>query len=240
MLHQAMDALRRWFSRPPAPGCAVAVDVDRRLYVRRLASMQATCRPADDIDHSSFIARVRDISRSGVGLLLPGPIDSGTLLSIDFPAIEGRAPYTVLATVLHVASVPNGEWAAGCVFACELSEDDVQSFVSQHRPAGAPEQRQRLRFPCVARAFFREVGETEAPSEPVRVLDLSPCGIGMLATRPLSVGTLLSLELSGVRDDSMLTILATVARTELAAESEWMIGCTFSRELTDPELRTLL
>lgn len=241
MLQQTMAALRRWFNRDAAPEDVVAVDVDRRLNMRLLTNVVTTARPADVANGPAVPVRVRDISRGGINLLLADTIDSGSLLSIDFPAVEGMPPYTMLATVLHVSQLPNGEWAAGCAFACELGDGDVRSFVTQRRDTVEPDQRKAARFPCVTRAFFRDVNEDDAPPEQARVMDVSPNGIGMLVTRPLTVGTLLSLELPGVRDDSMVTILASVARSGPAnGGGEWVAGCTFSRELTDREMRTLV
>ncbi len=241
MLEQTMAVLRRWFSRSPGPDTdsAISIDVDRRLNVRCLTNVVTTAQPTEG-DAPALTVRVRDISRGGVNLLARERLDSGTLLGIHFPAVEGQAAYTVLATVLHVMQLPNGEWSAGCAFACELSDEDVQTFVAQRRPSGGPDQRKAMRFPCVTRAYFREVKEAEAPPEQAHVMDISPSGIGMLVIRPLEVGTLLTLELPGVRDDSVVTVLASVARSGQATEGEWVAGCTFSRELTEREMKTLV
>jgi hypothetical protein len=243
MLEQTMAVLRRWFSSTSGPDTdsAISIDVDRRLNVRCLTNVVTTARPTEEADAKPFPVRVRDISRGGVNLLLREKVDSGTLLSLNFPEVDGQAAYSVLATVLHVSQLPNGEWAAGCAFACELSEDDVKTFVAQRRTP-TTDQRKVARFHCVTKAYFHEVREPETvtPPEQGHVVDISPHGIGMLVIRPLEVGTLLSLELPGVRDDSVVSILASVARSGVATEGEWVAGCTFQRELTEKEMKTLV
>lgn len=242
MIQQTVDALRRWFNREPQqPPTVHDMDVDRRLSIRCLTDVETTCKTADGPDGEQYNCRVRDLSRGGVSLLLRAPVDSGTLLGVDFPGVEGQPPYTVLATVMHVTALPNGEIAAGCAFACELSEDDVQSFVSQRRPADAPpDKRGWVRFPCVTRATYRIVEEKPTEPEQARVQDISPSGIGMVMSRRVEVGTLVTLELPGVRDETVVTVLASVARTSAGAGDDWVVGCTFSRELTDQEMQTLV
>jgi hypothetical protein len=239
MIARTVAALRRWFSRPAPTTTIHDVDVDRRLWVRCLTDVETTCRPADD-DNTRFSCRVRDISRGGVNLLLRAPLDSGTLLSIDFPEVEDKPAYTVLATILHVTSQPNGEHAAGCAFACELTEADVQGFITQRRPVDAPDKRSFVRFPCATKASFRVVAEKEMPLERARVVDISPVGIGMVLGRPVDVGTLLNLEVPGAHGESPLKIIASVARADAAVAGDWSVGCTFFRELTDKELQTLV
>src|SRR5262249_29784442 len=156
-----------------------------------------TCRPAEAGNAASIPTRVRNISRGGVRLLVQHPLDSGTLLSIDFPAIEDCPAYTMLATVLHVTQLGDSEWAAGCAFACELSPDDVHTFVTQRRP-GQPDLRAHPRLPYVTTTEYRVVSETELGPEQARILDISPIGIGLVLPRALEVGTLLSLKLAGV------------------------------------------
>jgi hypothetical protein len=235
MLQQTVIALRRWFSRDTAMEDYTDVDVDRRLDIRRLTDVETTCRPADGTDVPRFPTRVRNISRGGIRLLLRQPLDSGTLLSIDFPAIEDRPAYTMLATVLHVTQHTDHEWVAGCAFACELSDADIQAFVTQRRPPDQADLRAHLRIPYITSTDFRVVSEIEREGDQARILDISPIGIGLVIGRPLDVGTLLSLKLSGV-----LNILASVARADAGKDGEWRVGCTFSRELTDRELHTLL
>jgi c-di-GMP-binding flagellar brake protein YcgR len=235
MLQQTVAALRRWFSRDTALEAYTDMDVDRRLDVRRLTDRETTYRPADGGDSPPLTARVRNISRGGVRLLLRQAVDSGTLLSIDFPAVEDRPAYTMLATVLHVTAHGEGEWAAGCAFACQLSEADVQAFVTQRPPPEHPDLRAHPRIPYPTTTDYRIVSEIEQDGEQARILDISPSGIGLVLTRPLEVGTLLTLKLSGV-----LNILASVARADAETNGEWKVGCTFNRELSDRELQTLI
>jgi hypothetical protein len=239
MIARTVAALRRWFSRQVPTTTIHDVDVDRRLWVRCLTDVETSCRPAGD-DNARFSCRVRNISRGGINLLLKAPLDSGTLLSIDFPAVADRPAYTVLGTVLHVTEQPSGEFAAGCTFACELNEADVRAFVTQRRPADAPDKRSFVRFRCTTKASFRVVADKEMPLERARVVDISPVGIGMVLGRPVEVGTLLNLEVPGAHGEPPVKLLVSVARADAAVAGDWAVGCTFNRELTDKELQMLV
>jgi hypothetical protein len=67
---------------------------------------------------------------------------------------------------------------------------------------------------------------------------LSRHGIGAIVTRPVAVGTFLTVQLRGthgIMDSPVQVIHAT--RHE---QAEWMLGCQLVRPLSDDELESLL
>jgi PilZ domain len=213
---------------------------DRRVRVRYPSNVEVNFEPLNGSAGPRLSARVRNISLSGVNLLVNRPFQPGDLLSIELPAAEGRANSTVLACVVH-ASAQDGEWAVGCTFSHELSDEDLQPFgAKRERPSTPDDARSWVRFPVNVTAVCQEAMAPNQPPWPVQVLNISSSGIGMLVSRTVEPGTLLSLELHRNTEQAGHTILACVVHVTPQTDGRLALGCNFIRELTDEELKSLL
>jgi hypothetical protein len=183
---------------------------------------------------------VRDISRGGINLLAPQPLEAGQLLSIELPAPAGTPTATVLACVVHATCQPDDRWALGCAFAAELGDDDLKPFAARRLRATPPDQRAWVRFPCAVRASFRVLLDEVPRHRPAEVVDISTRGIGLRVGEPLAVGTVLRLEVEGIEEPARLALLACVVRATAQPDGGWVLGCTFQRELGDAEIQCLL
>jgi hypothetical protein len=72
---------------------------------------------------------VLNLSASGVGLLVDRFVDAGTLLNIDLTGRDGHTTRTILACVVHVSQQAPQEWALGCNFIRELTDEDLQALI---------------------------------------------------------------------------------------------------------------
>jgi hypothetical protein len=71
-----------------------------------------------------YSARVQDISRGGVRLLVNQRFEPGTLLRILLnKAVEAR--------LVHATPTPDNKWALGCEFSATLSEQEVQILLQK-------------------------------------------------------------------------------------------------------------
>jgi hypothetical protein len=68
-------------------------------------------------------ATVRDISLTGLGLVLKRRFERGTGLAIEIPAKGDYPGDTLLAKVAHTTALAGGNWLLGCAFVSELSDD---------------------------------------------------------------------------------------------------------------------
>jgi hypothetical protein len=68
-------------------------------------------------------ATVRDISLTGLGLVLKRRFERGTGLAIEIPAKGDYPGVTLLAKVAHTTALAGGSWLLGCAFVSELSDD---------------------------------------------------------------------------------------------------------------------
>lgn len=67
--------------------------------------------------------------------------------------------------------------------------------------------------------------------------DLSALGVGFLSPRPVEQSTLLEIELCKPNRQTVRTLLARAVHVEPDGPGVWLIGCAFTSELTDAELR---
>jgi hypothetical protein len=110
---------------------------ERRAWVRYPCNLDTLFQPGKArVDHRWWFAKVRDISHTGIGLILPRRFEPGTLLSI---ALNSKLPAfsrTMEATVVHVMPNPDG-WVIGCTFATALSEEELQAYWCEFEPVVA-------------------------------------------------------------------------------------------------------
>jgi hypothetical protein len=82
--------------------------------------------------------------------------------------------------------------------------------------------------------------ETDDEPWSARVQDISTTGIGLLVDRYVEPETLLAVELQGDEYVISYTVLVQVMNARAADAQRWRLGCAFTRELSEEEVRTLL
>lgn len=223
-----------------APAEAVkAPDNDRRVWIRYPSDRLAICQSAAG-NGKATLARVRNISRGGISLISDRRYEPGKLLSIQLPGIAEQGTSTVLACVLHVAMRPGQEWVLGCAFATELSDADLEAFGAERRRPVDPDQRAWERFPCSVSVTYRPTDEEDGPEHTAEVDNISASGIGLVVSRPVEVGMLLSLELRGSNGETRLSMLASIVRVTELIGGRYFCGSNFITRLTERELEELM
>jgi hypothetical protein len=96
------------------------------------------------------------------------------------------------------------------------------------------ERRAHPRHATDVRTVCRPVAEDW--EGPVQILDVSVGGIKMRIARPLRVGTMVRIDLPRLGGPST-TVLACVMHANEVAVGQWEVGCNFSLELSDEEMR---
>jgi hypothetical protein len=227
-------------SRPRKPSGGTAAH-DRRVWVRHHAGLETTYRPAGAEDPTRFAAVVRDISVGGLSLTVDRALAPGELLAVELPGPTEEAGFSTLACVVHVNADGEGQWVVGCTFARELSDEDLAPFGARRtRPRKPSDQRTWNRYPCDVRASYRLAADPEDGPRPVKVLNISASGVGLLVDRPVDNGTLLSVDLCSPAGAAGKTMLSCVVHVSRQGEGEWALGCNFISELSEAELLALL
>jgi hypothetical protein len=103
--------------------------VERRTSVRYSLDVPAAfCHPVAEVanDDCWVAARVHDISRSGLGLMLTHDVDTGKLLALDLEGI----PRLLLAHVVHATAQDDRSWLVGCELVNGLSDEELQRVLA--------------------------------------------------------------------------------------------------------------
>ena len=101
------------------------------------------------------------------------------------------------------------------------------------------ERRRHARQPRLCRISYFAAGDDQQPRG-VRVVDLSPGGIGVMADRTFRVGTALTFCFSGEGESTCLLATVRVVRVDAFSEGKWFLGCQFATELAADEFAEVL
>jgi hypothetical protein len=115
---------------PEPDGSPVAPD-ERREAERFLPEPSSICRVVSDTQDEVARATVRDLSATGIGLLVRKPIKPGSVLILNLEVRECRLPRPLPVRVMHAAPADEGNWLVGCQFVRRLSEPELQILQGQ-------------------------------------------------------------------------------------------------------------
>jgi hypothetical protein len=104
----------------------VSAPADRRTAPRFPSTSKLFCYPAGSGLLQRRAGRVRNVSKTGVGLLLDKCWQPGTVMMIELPGAEG--PRTVRGRVIHATSQPAGTFLVGCVLDQPMTDAELQAL----------------------------------------------------------------------------------------------------------------
>jgi hypothetical protein len=105
------------------------------------------------------------------------------------------------------------------------------------------DRRASARYPCALVNFSTEVStgvKAESEHWAATIVDISVEGVALLLRRPFEPGTVLTLALRDERFKVEQALQVRVAHLKPRSRSEWLVGCSVERPLTEAELRALL
>jgi hypothetical protein len=106
-----------------------------RAGSNRRASVRYHCGPATPgriylSQTQEFLrAWVLDLSRHGMGLIVPRPLEVGQQVTIKMKNATGDRTFDMSAEVVHVNTHPHGEWVAGFEFATPLDDNVLDAIL---------------------------------------------------------------------------------------------------------------
>ena len=107
-------------------------------------------------------------------------------------------------------------------------------------PNGNADRRQWPRYPSNAETTIQPAVPAGVSRLPAKVRNVSCGGINLLAGHGFATGTLLHLDLPATTRHPAHALLTCVINVSTPMNSTWALGCSFIRELSEPELRALL
>jgi len=102
---------------------APPTESERRVATRHASTLRIACYPAGGGLAERRTARVRNVSKSGVGLVLDRSWQPGQAVVLELPLGEGVR--LTRARVVHSTSQPGGCFLVGCTFDQPLGDADV-------------------------------------------------------------------------------------------------------------------
>jgi hypothetical protein len=118
--------MRRWngasvpFRPPPAAA-------ERRMSARYPCSLSISCQPTAAAG-KVLAARSLDVSFEGLGLVLPQPLEPGTLVEVEMRNAAGNFARIRLLLVVHTRPNPEGGWLLGGTFYTELTSEELHAL----------------------------------------------------------------------------------------------------------------
>src|SRR6516162_9471250 len=85
--------------RADAEGRGPATYADRRAAARHQCSLEAICHALGGGEEGPWTGKVLDLSTTGLGIILPQPLERGTILLVDIPSPAAGATQSLSACV---------------------------------------------------------------------------------------------------------------------------------------------
>jgi hypothetical protein len=101
---------------------------ERRAAPRHPSSLKITCYPSGSGLLQRRPARIRNVSRSGIGLALDRSWPAGTILILEMPGEETTR--NVRARVVHATTQVGGMFLIGCTFVDALTDAELQALTT--------------------------------------------------------------------------------------------------------------
>jgi hypothetical protein len=215
-----------------------APGAEGRIWVRYPSDRQTVIR-LEAADAEPMVAKVQDVSRGEIRLLLHQDLDLGAMILVELPARGDQPPTMVQASVVDEKPGSDAGWLYTCRFATDLSEEELPGLGARlQRPLGV-EKREGERLPSRGKVVFRVINcddvERSAP-----IHNVSSNGVAFVLPEQIDPGRLLSIHLHDDADTPVLSIVACVVFMSNWGGGKWMIGCNFIRELDGAELAAVV
>jgi hypothetical protein len=190
-------------------------------------------------DEKDMPAHIRNVSRSGVNLVVPHAAPPGTMIRVDVPGPAAGPNTALLACVTNTTELATGEWSLGCIFSLELSDSEMQLLGGKKTRSGPSDQRAWVRYPVRGTIEYRLLPGTDMSSKWAELINLSPSGVGLIVPERIEAGTAMTLMLRRHDNKPDRPMLACVVYVTDRPNGQSAIGCNFLRELSEAELDEL-
>jgi hypothetical protein len=110
-----------------SPAQSVQEVIERRASVRFQCSTSASCSSLAPFERLNGMTR--DISKTGIALILGTSIREGLELVIDLKTKNPGICLTLLARVVHSTLEAEGTWVVGCEFITTPTEEQIRALV---------------------------------------------------------------------------------------------------------------
>jgi hypothetical protein len=103
---------------------------ERRRAQRHVCNLETSCRLVASVAGNAQIVRVRNISASGISLVLNGPVEPETILYIELLNRPTSFLCLIRLRVVYSVEHPNGVFIVGGAFLQALTAEQLTGLLS--------------------------------------------------------------------------------------------------------------
>jgi serine/threonine protein kinase len=114
----------------PAPAdFAAPSGIERRASVRYESNVAGRCAAVGGRDDRGWTAQVKDVSVTGMGLLVNRRFEPNSVLLVEVEAEDENPAQTFMVRVVRAQEIGGGQWLLGGMFGRQIDEDDVKGLL---------------------------------------------------------------------------------------------------------------
>ncbi len=103
---------------------------ERRVWIRHPGTPEAPSYcVSEQEDIISWKARIRDLSRGGVSLMLRSSFEPDSVIDIMFPSTASNPSGKISARVVRSEPQDDVNWVVGCAFLTMLSDSELKELL---------------------------------------------------------------------------------------------------------------
>jgi len=118
------------FRQPDPTRTQATPAIERRISTRYPCNLATSCRVMAFVVGERIAVRVRNISATGISLIVSQPVDPGTRFTVELQSTTRNVSCELEVRVVYCIDHPNGESILGGRFAQQLPEDEMRIFVA--------------------------------------------------------------------------------------------------------------
>jgi hypothetical protein len=103
--------------------------VDRRGAARFSSNLRIVCYPAAGGLAERRLARLRNVSKTGIGLHVDRRWEPGTALVVEVQATADKKPRLLRVRVIHAKPQVGGCFLVGCLLETALTDEELQGLL---------------------------------------------------------------------------------------------------------------
>jgi serine/threonine protein kinase len=111
-----------------SPATSKSSRSERRTDSRQPSALCGLCRPVEGEEEYRWSIQVKNISVSGISMLVSRRFEIGTPLSIELGATKKSPSRTLIARVVRIEAYPGRRWETGCTFLRKLSDEEASAL----------------------------------------------------------------------------------------------------------------
>ncbi len=109
--------------------CANKAGIERRVAPRYGCSLTTSCRLMAAVPGRIFTVRVRNISATGISLVVGQALEPGAVFEIELRSVSRNVSRLLGVRTVYCIEHPCGELILGGAFAEPLSEEELRVFL---------------------------------------------------------------------------------------------------------------